>query len=147
MNMDRKKFIQSFGKLVTGMMIGGWTFQSCGAIHYATVTEEKDRFIVKKKEFLRIRKDRSTERNFVLIQTKANSAPIGIFKLDVNEYSAALLECTHRGCELTPGGNTYTCPCHGSEFSMEGEVLQGPAEKHLKTFDITTDNENIYIHL
>src|SRR5690625_7919733 len=124
MNMDRKKFIQSFGKLVTGMMIGGWTFQSCGAIHYATVTEEKDRFIVKKKEFLRIRKDRSTERNFVLIQTKPNSAPNGSFKLDVNEYSAAFLECTHRGCELTPARNTYTCPCDGRELSKHGELSQ-----------------------
>src|SRR5690625_7906623 len=130
MNMDRKKFIQSFGKLVTGMMIGGWTFQSCGAIHYATVTEEKDRFIVKKKEFLRIRKDRSTERNFVLIQTKANSAPIGIFKLDVNEYSAALLECTHTARELTPAATTYTCPCHASEFSMQAECLHEQTEHH-----------------
>src|SRR5690625_7213582 len=130
MNMDRKKFIQSFGKLVTGMMIGGWTFQSCGAIHYATVTEEKDRFIVKKKEFLRIRKDRSTERNIVLIQTKANSAPIGTFKLDVNEYSAASLECTHRGCELPPGGTSNTCPSNGRGVHVGGDVVHGAAQQH-----------------
>ena len=60
---------------------------------------------------------------------------------------ATFLKCTHRGCELNVGGGVYSCPCHGSEFTIEGEVLEGPATKKLQTFKTSFDNENIYIHL
>jgi Rieske Fe-S protein len=43
--------------------------------------------------------------------------------------------CTHRTCKLTTGTNhTFNCPCHGSTFSQDGKVLQGPAKKDLPIF-------------
>lgn|SRR5690625_253631 len=145
--MKRKEFIRSGGRMVAAMMIPAWMLQSCGTIHYASATEEKDQLIIRKKEFQNIRKSKISERDFILVQTNRTSAPIGIHKSGEDRYTAVLLRCTHRGCELNPGGAIYTCPCHGSEFSMEGEVLEGPAEEHLQTYNITTDHENIYIQL
>lgn len=145
--MNRKEFLQSTGKLITGLCAAGWLFSGCNALYYATATEENGQLRIRKKEFLTIKNNHTSERKFILIHPHSHSAPIGILKRDEDQYIATLLECTHRGCELHPGGNIYTCPCHGSEFSMEGEVLQGPAEKDLKTFEISTDHENIYIHL
>ncbi len=40
--------------------------------------------------------------------------------------------CTHRGCRLNeaPDGH-FACKCHGSEFSSQGQVIEGPATKDL----------------
>lgn len=41
--------------------------------------------------------------------------------------------CTHLGCALVynKAEHSWDCPCHGSRFSREGEILDGPANKKL----------------
>ena len=42
-------------------------------------------------------------------------------------------KCTHLGCLINKTENGILfCPCHGSEFSSTGNVVKGPADKHLK---------------
>lgn len=42
--------------------------------------------------------------------------------------------CTHQGCVLTPDDalGTWDCACHGSRFSADGQVIQGPANRALR---------------
>jgi len=41
--------------------------------------------------------------------------------------------CTHLGCKIDKTENgKLVCPCHGSEYDLEGKVLKGPAYKNLE---------------
>lgn len=42
--------------------------------------------------------------------------------------------CTHMGCKLheNTAEQSWDCACHGSRFTMDGQVITGPAKKELK---------------
>ncbi|VAX22365.1 Ubiquinol-cytochrome C reductase iron-sulfur subunit [hydrothermal vent metagenome] len=42
---------------------------------------------------------------------------------------AMVAVCTHLGCTPNwfPGEQRFKCPCHGSNYNLEGEVVAGPA--------------------
>lgn len=50
--------------------------------------------------------------------------------------------CTHKGCDVELEGDKFVCPCHGSEFTIDGVVTQGPATKNLKIFETISDSGN-----
>ncbi|MVO98360.1 FAD-dependent oxidoreductase [Paenibacillus sp. N10] len=45
--------------------------------------------------------------------------------------------CTHMGCEVewNEAERTWDCPCHGSRYSFQGDVIEGPAKKALAKVD------------
>ncbi len=150
--MERRKFIKNCCCTAIGLPALAASLQSCNAIYYANIKKETNRLVVEKSEFWRVKpakqaggEDKKVNRSFVLVKTDQMEFPICLYKIEQNIYNASLLHCTHRGCELNVGGGIYSCPCHGSEFSVTGKVLEGPADKDLKTFKTETDNENIYI--
>jgi cytochrome b6-f complex iron-sulfur subunit len=51
-------------------------------------------------------------------------------------------KCTHLGCKIVHFDNKFLCPCHGSEFDLNGKVMKGPAEKNLSLLDFTIKSDS-----
>lgn len=46
--------------------------------------------------------------------------------------------CTHLGCNVRyVAGEGFACPCHGSKFDQNGEVVAGPAPRPLAWFGLS----------
>lgn len=145
--MDRKEFIKTCGLACLGGTALAVFLQSCVNPRYFAENTSTSSFItVRKKEFIQMVKDKKVERKYVLLKSEKFDFPICVFKLSEENYSALLMECTHKGCELHNQGEFLVCPCHGSEFSNKGVVQNPPADQNLKTFSVKTDIDHIYVY-
>ena len=45
--------------------------------------------------------------------------------------------CTHQACPLTATSKQILCGCHGSKFTRQGEVTNGPATVSLPRFGVS----------
>ena len=63
--------------------------------------------------------------------------PLAVTRLSQTEVVTVSRVCTHQGCTVAlPGaaGATLDCPCHGSRFLTNGQVVNGPAARALSQF-------------
>lgn len=67
----------------------------------------------------------------------------GAYKDDQGQLYIVDTTCTHMGCELAwnSAERSWDCPCHGSRFTYEGKVIEGPAQKPLKKIEIEDNNK------
>lgn len=143
--MKRRNFMLNGSKAGVAVCMGGLCGWGCGnAVYYAQTTPQAQKIAVPKSEFQYLKKSELRTRSHVFVRLSNSGFPICLYKTG-SGYTACLMECTHRGCEVEVHGSRYVCPCHGSEFSPDGAVLEGPAERPLKTFKITEDETHIYI--
>jgi cytochrome b6-f complex iron-sulfur subunit len=62
-------------------------------------------------------------------------------------YIALSSICTHQGCIVgydTPSGN-IKCPCHGSQFTSTGSIVNGPAATPLQAFPVSKTGSTLTI--
>lgn len=66
-----------------------------------------------------------------------NGQRAGAYKDDQGNLHLVDTTCTHLGCEVewNEGERSWDCPCHGSRYRYNGEVLEGPAIEPLKQLD------------
>jgi cytochrome b6-f complex iron-sulfur subunit len=63
-------------------------------------------------------------------------------------FSALSLVCTHLGCTLENDAGGFSCPCHNSRFTADGNVIQGPAAKTLTALRVEIIKDgHIILHL
>jgi cytochrome b6-f complex iron-sulfur subunit len=58
--------------------------------------------------------------------------------------------CTHQSCVISAfdgSNNVFVCPCHGSQFDLNGNVKQGPATNKLGSYSTRVENNSLVISL
>lgn len=65
------------------------------------------------------------------------SEAVAAYKEKSGALHAVSALCTHMGCTVTwnEAEQSWDCPCHGSRFDMEGNVLHGPAVERLQKIE------------
>ena len=105
--------------------------------------------------FMNSRKDRNRPAKTASIVTAGaveqftpatvTAIPVGQFYLACladGSFLALSRTCTHLGCSVPwdEEKNQFVCPCHGSTFSLNGEVLSAPAPRPLDTYPVRIEN-------
>ena len=77
------------------------------------------------------------EGDVVTVGTKS----VAVHKDEGGDVRAVSARCTHLGCIVAwnRAEKSWDCPCHGSRFTTDGEVLQGPATRPLERIDLSDD--------
>ncbi len=83
--------------------------------------------------------DAKVSNGVILARTAAGST--------ADAFSAVQVACTHEGAFINynQAGGIYICPLHGSRFSKEGSVLQGPAVNSLKKYNVVISGTNLNV--
>lgn len=78
----------------------------------------------------------------------AGGQGIAVTRLTTNSVVAVSRRCTHQGCTVglpsSPGAN-MNCPCHGSVFTTQGQVVSGPAQSNLTTYPAVIEGNEVVI--
>jgi cytochrome b6-f complex iron-sulfur subunit len=66
-----------------------------------------------------------------------------VVRLHDGGFLAVYRRCTHLGCAVPydPEQGRFVCPCHGSAFELDGDVLNPPAPRPLDLFTLTIDDD------
>ena len=66
----------------------------------------------------------------------------------MRDASALTAICTHEACTITQfASQTFTCPCHGSQYNTSGTVVKGPAPRSLQRFTAALTGNTLTIAL
>ena len=88
------------------------------------------------------------EQKGTIIDRNNTNEAVLIFRNSNNKEIAAVNPlCTHQGCtvKLDAEGKALACPCHGSQFALDGKVVKGPATKSLGNFPVKQEDNLILV--
>jgi cytochrome b6-f complex iron-sulfur subunit len=66
---------------------------------------------------------------------------------DGSYWIALYQRCVHLGCTVPFRDDcvSFKCPCHGSHYNVDGELLQTPAPRSMDRFVLSFDGENVVV--
>jgi Rieske Fe-S protein len=145
--MNRKDFLKTCGFGCLGGISTLALLQSCSTSKISENEIIGSDILVPLTDFEIKNKETTAYKKYIIVRNEKLKYPICVYRFDANNYSALLMQCTHQGAELQVFGDKLQCAAHGSEFGNKGSVENGPADRNLRNFPITIDNDTLKISL
>jgi cytochrome b6-f complex iron-sulfur subunit len=82
-----------------------------------------------------------------LVEVPGMDLPLFVRRVASSEAIALSTRCKHRGCQVDPEVDRLVCPCHGSEYALDGAVLKGPTQRPLDRFAVRESGDSLVIEL
>ncbi|NIA30878.1 MAG: Rieske 2Fe-2S domain-containing protein [Actinobacteria bacterium] len=141
-NMTRRQFMGAIGHTASGMAVAGGLVMVYKFLYPNVLLEIPSRF--------KIASINSLQPGSHVFEPEHR-----VFAFhDTRGYFFALSAvCTHLGCTVAWKSEGITghkegiflCPCHGSEFTKEGDVIRGPARRHLDRYHMAVDEGQLIV--
>jgi cytochrome b6-f complex iron-sulfur subunit len=135
---------------VIGGVLGLSALAGCpGGSTYGQKTEKSTAGNVPE-ELSKLEWDRIGLPDGISAEFKANGKPAYLLHTPIRgqaTFTALLRRCPHSGCTVKYSyfSRQLECPCHGSSFDAEGNVLKGPAKKGLTRLDVREEGGKVIV--
>ena len=137
--IDRRAFLELTAVLAAGALGSG-----CASVALLPVTPEGGVVRLRLRDVPQL----AMPGGYLKIRPDGHAAPVYVLALADGGYAAVSPICTHLGCTVDVAGPRLICPCHGSAYGRDGEVLRGPAERALQRYPVEELPEGtLLIHL
>lgn len=129
--MERRDFLNNLGQAIT-FVCAGSLVAACSKS--ATPPPTMQPFTIDLRSALTAVGSATVSGNVIVIRVAEGNVP--------SSFDALSLTCTHQGCSVNydQSRELLVCPCHGSTFNTNGDVLQGPANRPLPKYSISINN-------
>lgn len=119
--VTRRRICLLTGVSACAVATGGAGVLSLDFLRPRVLFEPPTRFSVGRPEIMGVGSVITDEKHHVFVERVAEG------------FRALSSVCTHLGCitRYLPDERIIACPCHGSRFGMDGEVIEGPAPRPL----------------
>ncbi len=127
--MQRRTFLAVCGLGAVG--------SACARMHYVAGELVNDELSVPRGEV--------ESRGGVLAEHPELAFPVYVHHWEGERFTAVLTRCMHRGCTVDPAGPKLVCPCHGSEYGLDGAVQKGPTQLPLIAFPVRVALDRVIV--
>lgn len=134
----RRDFVTRCSAAAAALVLGG-----CSSLVVHSVPAPEGRVSLALTDFPEL----GREGDVLNLLPEAEDDPIFVLALGAGAFAALSSRCTHRGCTLDAEATRFVCPCHGSTFGLNGEVLRGPAQRPLPRYHTAVANGRLLIDL
>ena len=138
MPCNRREFVQSSAAAIAIALVPG-----CASLVTRRVPVENG--IVRLS--LRQNPELSEPRGSLRLMPDGWEDPVYLLVLDGGGFAAVSSICTHRGCTVDLGGPGLACPCHGSQYDREGQVVRGPASRALERYPVRSSGDELIVEV
>ena len=129
--VTRRRFCQVTGVAACAVATGGAALLSADFLHPRVLFEPPTRFALGPPDSLDVGAVVTSEnfRSYVVRKREG--------------FHALSSVCTHLGCitRFQPDQNIIACPCHGSHYDLNGDVLAGPAPRPLPWYQMQLSSQ------